>query len=164
MDSLLVISLKVCLQPVTWLVSRLVFMVLIWHSWQTCGFKIIWSQDLVKQLWPPDGCRMTVNAFYSTRKKLEVDGSKWMIWREERLKSRKNPWLPAIGEEGQPHQSLVRTTFSSFSRPNHIEILVLSILFFLSVRSLKINTFFKNMATLGHRWNIKFSQLKFRFV
>ena len=34
------------------------------------------------------------------------------------------------GEEGQPHQSLVRTTFSSFSRPNHIEILVLSILFF----------------------------------
>ena len=46
------------------------------------------------------------------------------------------------GEEGQPHQSLVRTTFSSFSRPNHIEILVLSILFFLSVRSLKINTFF----------------------
>ena len=55
------------------------------------------------------------------------------------------------GEEGQPHQSLVRTTFSSFSRPNHIEILVLSILFFLSVRSLKINTFFKNMATLGHK-------------
>ena len=55
------------------------------------------------------------------------------------------------GEEGQPHQSLVRTTFSSFSRPNHIEILVLSILFFLSVRYLKINTFFKNMATLGHK-------------
>ena len=45
------------------------------------------------------------------------------------------------GEEGQPHQSLVRTTFSSFSRPNHIEILVLSILY-ISVRSLKINTFF----------------------
>ena len=55
------------------------------------------------------------------------------------------------GEEGQPHQSLVRTTFLSFSRPNHIEILFLSILFFLSVRSLKINTFFKNMATLGHK-------------
>ena len=55
------------------------------------------------------------------------------------------------GEEGQPHQSLVRTTFSSFSRPNHIKSLVLSILFFSSVRSLKINTFFKNMATLGHR-------------
>ena len=47
------------------------------------------------------------------------------------------------GEEGQLHQSLVRTTFSSFSRPNHIEILVLSILFFYCVRSLKINTFFK---------------------
>ena len=52
----------------------------------------------------------------------------------------------------------------AFSRPNHIEILVLSILFFLSVRSLKINTFFKNMVTLGHRWNIKISQLNFRFV
>ena len=51
------------------------------------------------------------------------------------------------GEEGQPHQSLVRTTFSSFSRPKHIEILVLSILLFLSVRSLKINTFFKNIAS-----------------
>ena len=55
------------------------------------------------------------------------------------------------GEEGQPHQSLVRTTFSPFSRPNYLELLVLSILFFLSVRSLKINTFFKNMATLGHK-------------
>ena len=50
------------------------------------------------------------------------------------------------GEEGQPHQSLVRTTFSSFSRPKHIEILVLNIIN-LSVRSLKINTFFKNIAT-----------------
>ena len=27
------------------------------------------------------------------------------------------------GEEGQPHQSLVCTTFSSFSRPNHLKIL-----------------------------------------
>ena len=64
-------------------------------------------------------------------------------------------WIPSgtytRGEEGQPHQSLVRTTFSSFSRLNHIEILVLSILFFLIVQSLKINTFFKNMATLGHK-------------
>ena len=55
------------------------------------------------------------------------------------------------GEEGQPHQSQVRTTFSSVSPPNHLEILVLSILFFLSVRSLKMNTFFKSMATLGHK-------------
>ena len=31
------------------------------------------------------------------------------------------------GEEGQPHQSLVRTTFSSFSRPKHLGILVLRI-------------------------------------
>ena len=59
--------------------------------------------------------------------------------------------LSQRGEKGQPHQFLVRTTFSSFSRPNHIEILFLSILFFLSVRSLKINAFFKNMATLGHK-------------
>ena len=34
------------------------------------------------------------------------------------------------GEKGQPHQSIVRTTFSLFSRPNHLEILVLSIFFF----------------------------------
>ena len=29
------------------------------------------------------------------------------------------------GEEGQPQQFLVRATFSSFSRPSHLEILVL---------------------------------------
>jgi len=29
------------------------------------------------------------------------------------------------GEEGQTQQLLVRATFSSFSRPNHLEILVL---------------------------------------
>ena len=77
-------------------------MVLIWHSWQTCGFKIIWSQDLVKQLWPPDGCRMTVNAFYSTRKKLEVDWSKWMMMKRERWTSRESLWLPAISTWGYP--------------------------------------------------------------
>ena len=33
------------------------------------------------------------------------------------------------GEEGQPQQFLVRATFSSFSRPSHLEILVLPILF-----------------------------------
>ena len=32
------------------------------------------------------------------------------------------------GEEDQPHQSLVRATFSSFSRPSHLEILVLRLL------------------------------------
>ena len=37
------------------------------------------------------------------------------------------------GEEGQPQQFLVRATFSSFSRPRHLKILVFSILFFLSV-------------------------------
>ena len=36
-----------------------------------------------------------------------------------------HPWVKR-GEEGQPHQSLVQTTFSSFSRrPNHLGILVL---------------------------------------
>jgi len=35
------------------------------------------------------------------------------------------------GEEGQPQQFHVRATFSSFSRPSHLEILVLSILLFL---------------------------------
>ena len=55
------------------------------------------------------------------------------------------------GEEGQPHQSLVRTTFSSFSRPNHVEILVLSILFFLKCPILENKYIFKNMATLGHK-------------
>ena len=62
---------------------------------------------------------------------------------QENIGLYRDDWLCVVrGEEGQPHHSLVRTTFSSFSRPNHIEILVLSILFFLSVLSLKINTFF----------------------
>ena len=34
-------------------------------------------------------------------------------------------YLMKGGEEGQPHQSLVRTTFSLFSRPSHLGILVL---------------------------------------
>ena len=32
------------------------------------------------------------------------------------------------GEEDQPEQLLVRATFSSFSRPNHLKILVLRLL------------------------------------
>ena len=32
------------------------------------------------------------------------------------------------GEEGQPQQFLVRATFSSFSRPSHIEFIVLRLL------------------------------------
>ena len=61
------------------------------YSTQTCGFKNIWSRHLVKQLWPPDGCRRTegrlsttlaakgcVRSFYST-KMLKVDWSKWMM-------------------------------------------------------------------------------------
>ena len=43
---------------------------------------------------------------------------------ETRLHAR----FPAGGEEGQPQQLLVRATFSSFSRPNLLEILVLRLL------------------------------------
>jgi len=43
---------------------------------------------------------------------------------ETRLHAR----FPAGGKEGQPQQLLVRVTFSSFSRPNLLEILVLSLL------------------------------------
>ena len=53
------------------------------------------------------------------------------------------------GEEGPPHQFLVRATFSSFSRPNHLEILVL---WLLSVKKFLIiydKTIFFNLATLG---------------
>ena len=57
---------------------------------------------------------------------------------------RKNLNLQSVprGVEGQLHQSLVRTTVSSFSRPNHIEILVLSILFFLKCPILENNYIF----------------------
>ena len=60
------------------------------------------------------------------------------------------------GEEGQPQQFLVRATFSSFSRPSHLEILVLTTLCFLSVKSSKIELFVKNQATLKHILNIEF--------
>ena len=52
------------------------------------------------------------------------------------------------GEEGQPQQFHVRATLSSFSRPSHLEILVLSILLFLKCPD---KPFFKNQATLGHK-------------
>ena len=44
------------------------------------------------------------------------------------------------GEEGQPQQFLVRVTFSSFSRPSHLEILVSN-----------PPRFVKNQATIGHK-------------
>ena len=46
------------------------------------------------------------------------------------------------GEEGQPQQFLVRAIFSSISRPSHLEILVLSILFFLNFLILPDKTIF----------------------
>ena len=64
--------------------------------------------------------------------------------------------LDGGGKEGQPQQFLVRATFSSFSRPSHLEILVLTTLCFLSVKSSKIELFVKNQATLKHKLNIEF--------
>ena len=57
------------------------------------------------------------------------------------------------GEEGQPHQSLVRTTFSSFSRPKHLGILESFDYFVLKSfqNSWRYKTIFKNLASLGHK-------------
>ena len=68
------------------------------------------------------------------------------------------------GEEGQPQQFLVRATFSSFSRPSHLKILVLPIISFLNVQPLQIQIIFENLALLGQNYYIKFSLTKFKFV
>ena len=60
------------------------------------------------------------------------------------------------GGETPARQFLVQATFSSSTRPSQLEILVLPILFFFSVQSLKINYFF-NLATLGHKILLNFS-------
>jgi len=44
-------------------------------------------------------------------------------------------FLGLKGEEGQPQHFLIRATFSSFSRPNHLKILVLPIYFFFKLES-----------------------------
>ena len=56
------------------------------------------------------------------------------------------------GKEGQTQQFLVWATFSSFSRPSHLEILVLQI-FFLYVQPLQIKIKYENLATrhMGHK-------------
>ena len=53
-------------------------------------------------------------------------------------------------EEDQPQQYLVRAAFSSFSRPGHLEILVLPIFFF-NVQPLQIKIFLENMATSAQK-------------
>ena len=76
---------------------------------QTSGFKNIRSRHLVKQLWPPDGCRKTEGRLSTTlavkgcmlstqqeRSFKWIDPSEWW-WREERWTSRESLWLPAIG-------------------------------------------------------------------
>jgi len=55
------------------------------------------------------------------------------------------------GEEGQAQQFIVRATFSLFSRPSHLGILVLRILCVLKFPILEDKTIFKNLATLGHK-------------
>ena len=79
-------------------------------------------------------------------------------------RNRKVVFILTRGEKGQPLQFLVRTTFFLFSRPSHLKILLLSNIFFLSVRSLKIRILFENLFTLGNKWNIKFSLTNFKFV
>ena len=56
------------------------------------------------------------------------------------------------GEEGQPQQFLVRATFSPFSRPSHLEILVLIKIFFMcpilevdNINFMLIFSFFKGI-------------------
>ena len=50
--------------------------------------------------------------------------------------------LNGRGEEGQPQQFLVRATFSSFSRPSHLEILVLWLSWVLKFLILEEKTIF----------------------
>ena len=89
--------------PVTGLVSRVRFP----FSTQTCGFKLIWSQHLVKKLYPPDWCRRTGGRLSTTlaakacmlstqqeRSLKWIDPGKWW-WREDRWTSRESLWLPA---------------------------------------------------------------------
>jgi len=66
--------------------------------------------------------------------------------------------IPSIyqGEEGQPQQFLVRATFSSFSRPSHLEILVLPIYFFKCLILQDKTIFWESRATKGHKWNIEY--------
>ena len=59
------------------------------------------------------------------------------------------------GEEVKPQQYLVRARFSSFTRPSHLEILDLTILFLLNVHILQIKIYFGNLPTLGKKiWNL----------
>ena len=55
------------------------------------------------------------------------------------------------GEEVKPQQYLVRARFSSFTRPSHLEIFVLTILFLLNVHILQIKIYFGNLPTLGEK-------------
>ena len=63
--------------------------------------------------------------------------------------------------EWKPPYFLVRATFCKLSRPSHLKMLVLKLFVFKCSLICCINTFFKNLATLGHKYNIWFSRLNF---
>ena len=65
------------------------------YSTQTCGFKNIWSQHPLKQLWRPDGCRRTLAAKECVLCTQQEGGFKWIDpserrWIEERWTSRES--------------------------------------------------------------------------
>ena len=106
----LVRSLKhTCPQPVTGLVSRLVFTgsIPVLHT-------NIWSQHLVKQLWPPDGCRRTEGRLSKTlaakscvlstkqERSFKWDWSKWVMMKKGLVDKLESLMLPAIGTWGYP--------------------------------------------------------------
>ena len=83
------------------------------YSTQTFAFKNIWSQHLVKQLWPPAECRtkgrlsITLAAKGCVLSTQQGKSFKWIDprewwWREERWTSRESLWSPAIGTWGYP--------------------------------------------------------------
>ena len=58
------------------------------------------------------------------------------------------------GMECKPRLILVRATFCTLSRPSYIKMLVLHLFFFKCAFVCCFKTFFKNLATLGHKiWN-----------
>ena len=95
-----------CPQPVTGLVFRLVFT----GSIPVPHTNLWFQKHLVKQSWPPDGCRRTEGRLKKTlsekgacflpKKEALSDPSEW--WWEEWWRSRESLWLLAIGYRGYP--------------------------------------------------------------
>ena len=109
---------------------------------------IVKNEFKLKYIWVKD--------FFKQNNLQKVLINQYSIWQKTFKTIYQLSCFVGRGEEGQPHQSVVPATFSSFSSPSHLEILVLSILFFKSVSSSQIKLFLKNRATLGHKRNIEF--------